>query len=38
MNSIIKEVEIAVSSWRKIANQIGISRTEQEKMAKAFIF
>lgn len=38
MNTIIKEVQIAVSSWRKIANQIGISRTEQEKMAKAFIF
>lgn len=38
MNSIIKEVQLAVSSWRKIANQIGISRTEQEKMAKAFIF
>lgn len=37
MNSIIKEVQLAVSSWRKIANQIGISRSEQEKMAKAFL-
>lgn len=37
MNSIIKEVQLAVSSWRKIANQIGISRNEQEKMAKAFL-
>ncbi len=37
MNSIIKEVQLSVSSWRKIANQIGISRTEQEKMAKAFL-
>ncbi|HQS23184.1 MAG TPA: HipA domain-containing protein [Sediminibacterium sp.] len=36
MNSIIKEVQLAVSSWRKIANQIGIPRNEQEKMAKAF--
>ncbi len=37
MNSIIKEVQLAVSSWRKIANQIGIPRNEQEKMAKAFL-
>ena len=37
MNSIIKEVQLAISSWRKIANQIGISRAEQEKMAKAFL-
>ncbi|HLD53124.1 MAG TPA: HipA domain-containing protein [Sediminibacterium sp.] len=36
MNIIIKEVQLAVSSWRKIANQIGIPRNEQEKMAKAF--
>ena len=36
MNSIIKEVQLAVSSWRKIANQRGIPRNEQEKMAKAF--
>lgn len=38
MNSIIKEVQLAVSSWKKIANQIGIPRNEQVKMAKAFIF
>ena len=37
MDSIIKEVKGAVSGWRKIAIDIGIPRSEQDKMASAFI-
>jgi serine/threonine-protein kinase HipA len=36
MDSIIKEVKVAVSSWKVVAQNIGISRTEQEMMASAF--
>jgi serine/threonine-protein kinase HipA len=36
MDSIISEVNLAVSEWKTIANNIGISRTEQELMFKAF--
>ncbi len=36
MNSIITEVKTAVSSWKNIAQEIGISRAEQEMMSTAF--
>lgn len=36
MNTIIDQVKHAVSQWREIAAQIGISRSEQEYMAGAF--
>ena len=36
MEVIIQEVLKATSSWKTIAKEIGISRTEQELMAKAF--
>jgi len=35
--SIINEVKEAVSNWRVIANNIGISRAEQELKASAFL-
>lgn len=36
MDEIINEVMAARQKWEKIARQIGISRTEQELMSKAF--
>lgn len=36
MEMIIQEVLKAISSWKTIAKEIGISRSEQELMAKAF--
>ena len=36
METIIKEVLQSTSNWRTIAKEIGISRTEQEIMSKAF--
>jgi len=36
MNSIIAEIKTAVSGWREIAKQVGISRGEQEMMNVAF--
>lgn len=36
MKDIISEVKTVVSNWRKIADKIGISRQEQEKMSGAF--
>lgn len=38
MDIIIKEVLASVNNWRKIANQLGISRAEQEMMQGAFRF
>lgn len=38
MDSIIDDVKLSVQNWKKIANQIGISRTEQNQMAGAFMF
>jgi len=38
MDTIITEVKKAVSSWKKIAQQTGISRAEQELMSTAFMF
>ena len=38
MDTIIEEVKKAVSSWKKIAQQIGILRAEQELMSTAFRF
>jgi serine/threonine-protein kinase HipA len=35
-DSILVEVKTAVRNWKKIANNIGISKTEQEIMASAF--
>ena len=37
MNEIINQVLSAVSNWKVIAKDIGISRAEQELMEKAFI-
>lgn len=37
MNTIIQEVQSAVSNWKEIATKIGISRSEQQLMDKAFI-
>jgi serine/threonine-protein kinase HipA len=36
LNHILDEVKTAVSSWRKIAGQMGISKQEQALMAPAF--
>jgi serine/threonine-protein kinase HipA len=36
MNAIITEVKAAVSGWKKVARDIGISRAEQEFMSAAF--
>lgn len=36
MNNIIKEVKMAVTGWKNIARDIGISRAEQELMRAAF--
>ena len=36
MNAIIAEVKAAVSGWKKVARDIGISRAEQEFMSAAF--
>ncbi len=36
MNNIITEVKRAVSSWKNVAREIGISRNEQELMSGAF--
>ena len=38
MEDIIKEVLLATSKWRELANEIGISRGEQDLMVKAFNF
>ena len=38
MNTIIDEVTIVVSNWRRVANRIGITRSEQQLMEKAFRF
>ena len=37
MDIIIEEVMASASQWKKIANEIGIPRAEQELMAAAFI-
>jgi serine/threonine-protein kinase HipA len=34
--TIIDQVKSSVSNWRNIANDIGISRAEQDRMSKAF--
>jgi serine/threonine-protein kinase HipA len=36
MNAIIKKVKMAVRDWKNIAQEIGISRAEQELMSGAF--
>lgn len=36
MNQIIDEIRSSVSSWKRLANEIGISRSEQNMMASAF--
>ena len=36
MNAIIAEVKAAVSGWKKVAHDIGVSRAEQEFMSAAF--
>ena len=36
MNRIIDEVRSSVSGWKKLASEIGISRSEQNMMASAF--
>jgi len=38
MDKIIKEILLSVNKWRKIANQLNISRAEQELMQWAFRF
>ncbi len=37
MDAVIEEVLEAVSKWNKIADEIGISKVEQELMAAAFM-
>lgn len=36
METIIKEVLAVTTNWKTIAKEIGISRSEQELMEKAF--
>jgi serine/threonine-protein kinase HipA len=38
MNTILKEVFNSVNQWKDIANNIGISRAEQEMMKSAFTY
>jgi serine/threonine-protein kinase HipA len=38
MDEIINEVMTACENWKTLADQIGISRGEQEVMAKAFVY
>jgi len=38
MNQILNEVKEAVSQWKVVATEIGISRAEQEIMSSAFIY
>jgi len=38
MDKIHNEVRFVVSDWKKYANSIGISKTEQDRMAPAFRF
>jgi serine/threonine-protein kinase HipA len=38
VETIIGDVRDAVSGWRSVAGKLGISRSEQEKMAEAFMF
>jgi serine/threonine-protein kinase HipA len=37
MDTIISEVKVGTKNWRIIANELGISRQEQELMASAFV-
>ena len=37
MDTIIEEVLVSVGKWKKIANEIGISRAEQDLMAAVFM-
>ena len=36
-NKIIAKIKDAVSGWRDVAKSIGLSRTEQDRMSKAFL-
>jgi serine/threonine-protein kinase HipA len=36
MNQIIDEVSSSVTGWKRMANEIGISRSEQNLMSPAF--
>lgn len=36
MDTIIVEIKKVVSGWKKVAAEIGISRSEQELMSSAF--
>jgi serine/threonine-protein kinase HipA len=38
MNTIITEVKTAVSGWKNVAQEIGITRAEQEMMSGAFLY
>jgi serine/threonine-protein kinase HipA len=38
MKIILQEVNVAVSNWKEVANSIGIPRSEQLLMEKAFNF
>ena len=38
MDTIIEEIKVVVGNWRKMAQEIGISRAEQELMSSAFRF
>jgi serine/threonine-protein kinase HipA len=38
MGKILKEVKSVVKEWRRYANSIGISKSEQDRMAAAFSF
>ncbi|AWM14663.1 toxin HipA [Flavobacterium sediminis] len=37
MEAIIHEVQVSVSQWKEVATKLGIPRSEQELMEKAFI-
>lgn len=36
MNTSIEEVKLAIKQWKILANEIGISKLEQEIMSGAF--
>lgn len=38
METILNEIKVVVSNWKTVANEIGISRAEQELMKSAFRF
>jgi serine/threonine-protein kinase HipA len=37
MDTIVSDIDSSVKNWKNLANEIGIPRSEQELMRKAFM-